>query len=198
MAEDFTNEQLRDAAREAGISPLELREALAERAGVPARITGGGPQAALAMRVPAAVTAVRRGIEALSGRTGHAQGDDRHDIVDDEVGLTYRITGTDGGDGHSLVRVDVDTSAGKGALALAGAGVGGVALTVFFIGWLFSLTLLWMTGLGIGVLGGLLIGRSAMGLGRAKHRAEALAATALDTAGSGGDPPDRVLLPGVE
>lgn len=190
MPEGFTNEQLREAASEAGISPVELRQALAEREGALVPRAAGALatlQGGVALAVPEAVTTVRKSLERLSGRGGHAQGDGRYDIVDDDHGLTYRISAQDDGAGHSLVRIDVDTDAGRGALMLAAAGTGGVALTVTAIGWLFSLTLVWLVGLGLGGLGAAFVAKNLVALSRAKHRAEALAATALGEA-QGADP----------
>lgn len=185
MPEGFTDQQLREAASEAGISPVELRQALAERSGgalmsAPAR--GVVLQAAIALAAPGALATVRRNIETLAGHTGHGQGEGRFDIVDDNQGLTYRINAGDAGNGLALVRIEVDTSAGRGALALAGAGVGGIALTVACIGWLFSVTTVWLAGLGIGVLGALFVARGALALAGARRRGEALAAQALGEA----------------
>lgn len=186
MPEGYTDEQLREAASEAGISPIELRQALVEREGGglmrPPPPGAGTVQATVALAAPAAITAVRRSIEENAHRSGHAQGEGRYDIVDDDLGLTYRVTANDDGDGLSVVRIDVDTGAGRGALALAGAGTGGVALTVVCIGWLFSLTTLWLIGLGIGALGGLWIAKNAVVLASARRRGVDLATHALNAA----------------
>lgn len=186
MPEGFTDEQLREAASEAGVSPIELRQALVERDGGglmrPPPPGLGTVQATIALAAPAAITAVRRSIEHNAHHSGHAQGEGRYDIVDDDQGLTYRVTANDDGDGLSVVRIDVDSGAGRGALALAGAGTAGVALTVTCIGWLFSLTTLWLIGLGIGALGGLWIAKNAVSLASARRRGEAIAAQALNEA----------------
>lgn len=185
MPEGFTDEQLREAAHEAGISPVELRLALAERAGVPARVSTSTPatlQGSVALAVPAAIATVRRHLEQATGRTGHAQGEGRWDLVDDDAGLTYRIHATDDGAAGSLVHVNVDAGAGRGALALAGAGTGAVALTLLAIAWLFSLTTLGLLGVAVGIAGALFVAKNAVSLGRAKQRAEAIAAGALGAA----------------
>lgn len=185
MPEGFTDEQLREAAHEAGISPVELRNALAERAGVPARVSTATPatlQGSVALAVPAAISAVRRHLEQATGRTGHAQGEGRWDLVDDDAGLTYRIHATDDGAAGSLVHVNVDAGAGRGALALAGAGTGAVSLTLLAIAWLFSLTTLGIVGVAVGIAGALFVAKNAVSLARAKQRAEAIAAGALGAA----------------
>src|SRR5687767_2091892 len=102
----YSDEELRQAAAEAGISPQELRIALAERDGAQLPATKGGRLGALvprrsgnvkqvesplAMPPRDALGAVRSSIETQTGLRGHQQGDGRADIVDDGTGLTYRI-----------------------------------------------------------------------------------------------------------
>ncbi len=119
------------------------------------------------------------------------------DIVDENAGLTYRLrSATDGADG-SLVRVDVDASAGKGAQTLAATGVAGVTVTMVALGWLFGATTMVLGGLGLGALGVALIVRNLAKLSRSINVAQAVASQALmeaeDQAERGGPP--RALPP---
>lgn len=191
---NLSDDELRQAAAEAGISPQELRIALAERHGNlparpdPARSLMGPPQRGMAAthveaRIPAAprdaLASVRRSIERQTGKQGHNQGDAEADLVDEDAGLTYRIRTSDDGGGGALVRVDIDPSSGKGTQALATTGVVGIAATLVALGWLFGAATLWLGGLGVGVLGALLIGRSSLKLRNGTRTAHAIAAHAL-------------------
>lgn len=192
MSSGFSDDELRQAAAEAGISPQELRIALAERDGrLPATtrstakaLTRAGAgvkqvESPIAMPPRDALGAVRTSIERQTGLRGHQQGDGRADIVDDGVGLNYRIhTETDGA-GGSLVRIEVDPSTGKSAQALATTGVIGITATLVALGWLFGALTLVLGGAGVGVLGALLIGRNALRLMQATSRAQGTAAQAL-------------------
>jgi hypothetical protein len=188
----YSDEELRQAAAEAGISPQELRTALAERDGalVPAKkgIASLVPrresqvrhvESPLAMPPREALGAVRGSIEAQTGLRGHQQGDARADIVDDGAGLTYRILSETDGAGGSLVRVEIDPSTGRGAQALATTGVVGITATLVALGWLFGALTLVFGGAAVGVLGGLLIGRNALRLLKATNHAQGTAAQAL-------------------
>ena len=184
MAQGLDDDQLREAANEAGITPHALRQALAERDDASLARLGppgsGTTQGAVALPQGEAMAAVRKSIERNAHRDGHAQGADRYDIVDEDEGLTYRITAQDGEDDRlSLVRIDVDTSAGRGALALAAAGTAGVSLSVVAVGWLFSWLTLTFAGVVLGVVGGLWIARNALALTHARKQGEAFAAQAL-------------------
>lgn len=190
---NLTEDELRQAAAEAGISPHELRLALAERhGGVPATSAPpslmGPPQRGIAvthvesrvgMPPRDALTAVRGSVERQTGKRGHAQGEAEFDIVDEDHGLTYRLRATEDGGGGALVRVDIDPSSGKGTQALATTGVVGITATLVALGWLFAASTLWLGGLGVGVLGVLLIGRSSLKLRGATRSAHAIAAQAL-------------------
>lgn len=189
----LTDDELRDAAAEAGISPQELRVALAERNGtLPATrdstsavgaLDRGTSAAHVETRIPAppdqALSAVRSSLERQTGRTGHGQGAGTADLVDDDAGLTYKVRSTSDGADGALVRVDVDNSAGKGVQSLAATGVGGVSLTMLALGWLFGATTLVFGGLGIGALGAMLIVRNFAKLARATARAQGVASQAL-------------------
>lgn len=189
---NLTDDELREAAAEAGISPQELRLALAERAGdLPATQDAGSAVGALtrgtstahvesriAAAPPEALASVRTSLEKQTGRGGHGQGDGSADIVDDDAGLTYKIRSTPDGAGGALVRVDIDTSAGKGVQSLAATGIAGISLTMLALGWLFSTTLVF-GGLGLGALGAVLVLRNFAKLRGAAGRAQALASHAL-------------------
>lgn len=186
MPQGLDEDQLREAANEAGISPGSLRQALAERDDASLARLGppsiGTVQGAVALDQREAMTAVRKSIERNAHRDGHAQGADRYDIVDEDEGLTYRVTAQADGEGLSLVRIDVDTSAGRGALALAAAGTAGVSLSIVAVGWLFSWLTLTFAGVALGVVGGLWIARNAMALAHARRQGEGFAAQALGEA----------------
>lgn len=190
----LTDDELREAAAEAGISPQELRQALAVREGnipehqrtakailgVPARgISARHAEGRLRMPPAQALAAVRGSIERQTGRSGHKQGELEADVVDDVANVTYRVRAQDDGAGGALVRVDVDPTAGKGVQAVSGVGVAGVSMALVALGWLFSATTLWLGGLGVALLGGLLIGRSVIRLGQATTSASGVAAQAL-------------------
>ncbi|MFO0636716.1 MAG: hypothetical protein U0168_28110 [Nannocystaceae bacterium] len=181
MTQGFTNEELRDAAAEAGISPAELRDALVRRD--PAAMATVGP-AQLETRIAApparALTLVRERIEHDTGLRGHHQGEDRFDIVDDRDGVTYDIRVRNDEAGGALVRVEVVGT--SGALALAGGGLGGGAALMVLLGLIAGSTLLWLGGLGVA---GIAVAFTLLQLGRvgrARRRAEGIAATALAAA----------------
>ncbi len=191
---NLTEEELRQAAAEAGISPQELRVALAERGETalakPPNITSllGPPtrgqsvthvEGRVVLPPRDALGVVRQSIERQIGKRGHNQGEHEADIVDEDAGLTYRMRVADDGAGGALVRIDVDPSSGKGSQALATTGVVGVTATLVALGWLFGATTLWLGGLGIGVLGALLVARNVLKLRRGTASAHAVAAHAL-------------------
>lgn len=188
----LSDEDLRDAAAEAGLSPQEVRMALAERnatatspasrspVGIPARgVSVRHVEGHLALRPGQAVAELRRSIERQTGKSGHKQGEDQADIVDEERGLTYRIRARDDGAAGALVRVDIDPSQGHGGQALATTGIIGVTASIVALGWLFGAMTLWLGGLGFGVLGGLLLVRNAIRLRQATAGAQGIAAHAL-------------------
>ncbi len=169
----LSDAEIEEAAREAGISPAELRNALAEQSG------GGGALATRPARgvVPPptrgtsvshselslpyppeqAVRAVKQQIEREIGSTGHMQGSTEADIYDEPAGIVYRIQAEPDGGGGAMVRVDVDptplrsrrtlTSMGLGAsvglFAIAGLIIPGL------IGWVLVAGAVGLTALGI-------------------------------------------------
>src|SRR5688500_5281207 len=95
----LSEQELREAAAEAGISPEELRRALVERNGPQAtgkalvRRSEGAElaqySAGTRLDVPPeqALDVVRRAFAKQVGHTGHRQGPSRADIVDDSAGV---------------------------------------------------------------------------------------------------------------
>ncbi len=191
MAE-FSDDELREAAAEAGISPQELRRALAEReAGPTAKTTAlarspTAPPPSLSGTVAAAparaTAAIRAAIEAETGLRGHAQGQDAADVVDDDRGITYRVTSESDGAGGALVRVDVDPAAGKSAQMLATGGVVGVTTALAMVAWLFGVVTLGIGAVGLGVIGAIVLARNRFRLHHATVRAQAIAASAITDA----------------
>ena len=154
----LSDQELREAAAEAGISPEELRQALVKRSGPDLPATKGS--AALAtttslegrIQLPPdqAIEVVRRVIERRSGRRGHRQGGGRIDIVDDDAGVVYKVQSEADGAGGALVRVEVDAMAAVGNFALGALIVGAFSLGLIAFGWFLS-TLVLIGGV---VLGG--------------------------------------------
>ena len=124
----LTDQELREAAAEAGISPEELRQALAQR-------SSGAPTAALA-----------RSAAAAQGHRGHRQGNGDIDILDDRSGMLYRIHSESDGQGGALVEVRSERSGNN--LALAAVMFSGVAIGVTILGFMIS-TIVMMLGLGL-------------------------------------------------
>lgn len=189
----LSDEEIREAAAEAGISPAELREALSEQNAL-VKV----PDGAKALAVPAgkgavvlnaranlpqppedAVRTVRASIEAQIGSRGHMHGAAEANVYDEERGIIYRVSGQEDGRGGALVQVDIDAAPAKGKATLAKIGLGAV-LSVFGLGALVfgSLTLAAITA-GIGVVGFATLAAS----GRAKRggydQAHAIASHAL-------------------
>ncbi len=212
----LSDEELRDAAAEAGISPHELRHALAEREGgddALARpgdatsVMGPPDRGASATHVegrlgrpPAqALAAVRASLERQTGRTGHRQGDHEADVVDDDLGLTYRIRTREDGAQGALVRVDVDPTSGKSFRNLAATGVVGITVALVGLAALIGSTTMLLGGVGLGVLGGLLVFRRAAKLAQGVNGARAVASHALmeaeDASRAIAAPPSAQALP---
>ncbi len=153
---NLTDQELREAAAEAGISPEELRQALAQR-------SSGAPSSALAKSAGAAVQGysartqlnlppdraaetVRAAIGRQVGHRGHRQGNGDIDILDDRSGMLYRIRSESDGQGGALVEVRSERSGNN--LALAAVMFSGVAVGVTILGFMIS-TILMMLGLGL-------------------------------------------------
>ncbi|MEM7159873.1 MAG: hypothetical protein AAF799_43940 [Myxococcota bacterium] len=206
----LSDEELRDAAAEAGISPNELRHALAEREGTdlarpdeakslmgpPARGTAATFVEGRVGRPPLdALAAVRSSIERQSGHSGHGQGDGEADIVDTSLGINYRMRSKDDGGGGALVRVDVDPTSGKSFRNLAGAGVVGVTVAMLGLAALIGSVTMGFIGMGLGALGAWSVLSRSVKLAKGIANARAMSAQALIEAED--DDPQRALPPGA-
>lgn len=124
----LSDSEIAEAAAEAGISPNELRRALAEKEGsLPARIaqqstilapnsrgsSHGHAETRVSAAPPVAVRHIKKELERVSGLEGHMQGEEEADIVNSREGIVYRMRAEADGGGGSLVRVDVDASQAK-------------------------------------------------------------------------------------
>ena len=208
---ELSDEELRAAAAEAGISPQELRHALVERdggaldrpgsaaasvLGPPGRgISATHAEGRVSLAPADATAAVRRSIERQVGAVGHRQGELEADVVDEKARLTYRIRSADDGTGGALVRVDVDPSASKGLATLNATAFGAIGLTMLALGALFSATMLVGGGIGLMGLAAFVVFRTLSRLGRATQSARAIASHALMEAEDAAASP-RALRPG--
>ena len=205
----LSEQELREAAAEAGISPEELRRALVERNGPQAtgkalvrRSDGAEPaqySAATRLDVPPeqALDVVRRAFAKQVGHTGHRQGPSRADIVDDSAGVVYKIHADGDGQGGALVKVDVDAGAGRSNLALGGFILGGFSLGITAFGALLAPLIMW-AGITLGVVGAAALFLAAARLSQGRKRAELIVAQALveaEEAPALSGPP-RALRPG--
>ncbi len=180
----LTDQELRDAAAEAGISPEELRQALSQRSSpgtalaksASAAVQGYSAQTQLALPPDQAVEGVRAAIARQVGHRGHRQGNGDIDILDDRTGMLYRIHGSSDGQGGALVQVRSERTGSS--LALAAVMFTTVALGVTALGFLLSSLMMWL-GLALLVAGGagvLLAGGRVAG---AQRQAELVVAQAL-------------------
>lgn len=206
----LSEQELREAAAEAGISPEELRRALVERNGPQAngkalvrRPETGGAMAQYSaetrLEVPPeqALDVVRRAFAKQVGHTGHRQGPSRADIVDDGAGVVYKIHAENDGQGGALVKVDVDAGAGRSNLALGGFILGGFSLGITAFGALLAPLIMW-AGITLGVVGATALFFAAARLSQGRRRAELIVAQALVEAEEAPAPagPPRALRPG--
>src|SRR5690606_23707614 len=133
----LSDREIEEAAREAGISPAELRSALAEQAGGGALARHGGvlPASARGTTVAhaetnlpyppeQAVRAVKQKIEREIGATGHMMGSTEADIYDEAAGIVYRVQAEGDGGGGAMVRVDVDPTPLRSRRTLTSMGLG--------------------------------------------------------------------------
>lgn len=200
----LTEDELRDAAAEAGISPAELRQALARREGegLPARrepatiAATNVTMSAMEGRVPLppadANEAVRLVIERRTGRRGHRQGGGRVDIVDDEQGVVFKVQSEADGAGGALVRVDVEAMSGN--FALASLMVGALSLGLISLGYLLS-TMVLLLGVLVGGIGAFAVLGSRRKVEQARARGRAIAGEALLEAEEAPPPPGTRALP---
>lgn len=198
----LTDREIEDAAREAGISPAELRQALAEQAeqgagrgspagGALARRPGQGSgivpaptrgttvshaETSLPYPPEQAVRAVKQQIEREIGSTGHMMGSKEADIYDEAAGIIYRVAAEQDGAGGAMVRVDVDPTPLRSRRMLTsmglGASVGLFALAGLIIPGLVGWALI------AGALGLTALGASTMIAMRIRALADAKATTA--------------------
>lgn len=205
----LSEQELREAAAEAGISPEELRRALVERNGPQANgkaLVRRPESAAMAqysaetrLELPPeqALDVVRRALAKQVGNTGHRQGPSRADIVDDSAGVVYKISTENDGQGGALVKVDVDAGAGRSNLALGGFILGGFSLGITAFGALLAPLIMW-AGITLGVVGATALFFAAARLSQGRRRAELIVAQALVEAEEAPAPagPPRALRPG--
>jgi hypothetical protein len=199
MSTGLTEQDIQEAAAEAGISPAELKLALAEQHGlVPANADKSaglvpqsrrGPSAAHAeapfpWAPELAVRSVKAALEREVNVAGHMQSPTEADLVDPDTGLAYHIRAVPDGGRGALVRIDIDPSPRSGKKALAAVALVG-SVVVLGIGGLFSWP--WLAAAaGVGVVGGLMM----RGLGRrGVGPARGIAASALLDAEAAGPPP---------
>lgn len=172
----LTDQELRDAAAEAGISPEELRQALSQRSGggpgtaiaksAGAAVQGYSAQTQLALPPDRAAEGVRAAIARQVGHRGHRQGNGDIDILDDRTGMLYRIHASSDGQGGALVQVRSERTGSS--LALAAVMFTTVALGVTALGFVLSSLMMWL-GLALLVAGGagvLMAGGRAAGISR--------------------------------
>jgi len=182
----LTDQELREAAAEAGISPAELRQALAQRssgapssalarsAGTAAQVYSAGTQ--LALPPDRAAETVRAAIARQIGHRGHRQGNGDIDILDDRAGMLYRIRSESDGQGGALIEVRSERSGNN--LALATMMFSSVAVGVIVLGIMIS-TIVMMLGIGLlvsSVFAIVMAGRRAAGM---QKQAELVVAQAL-------------------
>lgn len=186
----LTEQELREAAAEAGISPEELRRALVQRSSpapstalaraerVSAALAPYSAETQLAMPPDHALDVVRRALARQVGNSGHRQGSGRADIVDERAGVVYKISSAGDGQGGALVKVEVDAGAGRSNLALGGFILGGFALGITAFGALLSSLIMW-GGLSLGVLGAVALFVAGARLETGRKHAEQVVAQAL-------------------
>lgn len=207
----LSDDELRDAAAEAGISPAELRHALAVRDGTdldrPAEATSVmGPPARgtaetfvegrVAKPPSAALASVRGSIERQTGRSGHGQGDGEADIVDDSIGLNYRLRSRSDDAGGALVRVDVDPTSGRNFRNMFATGGVGATLILLGLAALFGSTMFAIFGFGVGALTAAVTVRRTAQLTAGIAQARSIASQALMEGDGGSDSPSpRALRP---
>ncbi len=182
----LTDQELREAAAEAGISPEELRQALVQRSGgapghALARSTGNAAapysaQTRLAQPPEHALEGVRAAIGRQVGHRGHRQGNGDIDILDDRNNILYRVHADPDGQGGALVQVRTERTGSS--LALAAIMFATVALGIVALGFFLSTMMVWL-GVFLAAAGGAGVFLAAKrGAGGQRH-AELVVAQAL-------------------
>lgn len=213
---ELSDRDIEEAAREAGISPDELRSELARKdpknpyaANQPSRaltradeallpaVPRGSSVAHVSSPLPfvpeTAARAVKASIEQQTGSRGQMHGSREADVYDERSGVIYRVQAEDDGEGGSLVRVDIDTTPLRAKRVLVAMGLGATAglflLTGVILPGLLGLALIG-SALGMGVLGGVTLATQGA---RATRGARYVASTALIESEHGSA---RMLPPG--
>lgn len=186
----YTDDELRQAAEEVGISPGELagelrrrgelatrpeQRALERRA--PSGMVLAQAQATLPLPPDQARNTVAHSIERQSGKHGHRQGNGELHIVDDTRGVRYRVHASPAGEGHSLAVVEMDASPARGTQAMLATTTAMLAVPTLALGVFFPI-MAWVGVLGAfaGVAAVLAAGRRASA---ALQDADAVARAAL-------------------
>lgn len=187
----LSDEDIKEAAAEAGISPAELREALGENSKALVRAPDrsvavpGQPGVVLSARanIPQppddAVRNVRSAIESQIGQRGHMQGTAAGAIFDEERGVIYRVRGDEDGQGGALVAVDIDAAPSKGKRTLAKVGMGATLAVLGMGSLLFGSWIALGVTAAIGVLGFGAIAAAGKGSQIGYDQAHAIASHAL-------------------
>lgn len=201
----LTDQELREAAAEAGISPEELRQALVQRSGggpgdalarsAGAAAVGRSAQTRLALPPDRALEGVRAAIARQVGHRGHRQGNGDIDILDDRNNILYRIHADPDGQGGALVAVRSERTGSS--LALAAVMFTTVALGVTALGFLLSSLVMWLglVLLAAGGAGVFLAGGRAAGTQRQAELVVAQALVEAEEAVPVGPGPARALPP---
>lgn len=203
---ELSDREIEEAAREAGISAMELRTALARQANttalarqptatLPSNERGSSvanAESHLPYPAEQAVRSVKHQIEKEIGTSGHMMGSTAADIYDEGRGMIYRVQAVDDGAGGSLVRIDVDSTPLRSRKTLSGMGLGatvglfavsGLLVIPGLVGWA-----LLAGAVGLGALGATVMAATS---NRAIKDARATVAQALVEAEHHALPPGR-------
>jgi hypothetical protein len=162
----LSDQDIRDAAAEAGISPAELRKALAEEGrNLPAIRPGNrglmapshrgasadACETALPFAPEQAARTVTESIERRLGKRGHRQSETEADILDEDAGVVYHVRAETDDAGGALVRVDIDATPRQGRRTLSYMAVAGATVVLGMVG--FFTWPAWVIALGVGAGG---------------------------------------------
>lgn len=173
---ELSDREIEEAAREAGISPLELRAALEQQkanagalvrtssATLPSNTRGtsvANAESQLPYPPEQAVRSVKQQIEREIGISGHMMGSTAADIYDEGRGMIYRIQAANDGAGGSVVRIDVDSTPLRSRKTLSGMGLAatvglfalsGLIVIPGLVGWALLAGAVGLTALGATVM----------------------------------------------
>ena len=217
----LSDREIEEAAREAGITPAELRSAMSQQEGGGELAHRGGrgmlppsprgqsaahSETTLPYAPEQAVRSVKRQIERETGSKGHMMGSTEADINDESNGVIYRVQAESDGAGGSLVRVDIDPTPAQARRTLTGMGIGATAGLLAIAGIIIPGilgTALVGGALGLCVLGVMsIIGSRRRGISNARSATAQALVEAEHGAPIGGaqldegDEPPRALPPG--